>query len=128
MKKTKYKSPLEESVAGQLPKDWEYESITLEYIIPYSKHRYKPDHVNRKKRILIEDKGGGPIYGLTPDTKQKMLLVKEQWPEWDIRFCFENAKLKTGIGRGKKKVTYGEWADINGFKWCERVIPKEWLT
>lgn len=130
MKKTKYKSKLEESVAKQLGNNASYEPHWHEYTIPESVHRYTPDFlVSRSDYVefYIECKGGGPMYGLTPETKQKMLLMKEQYPTMDIRFVFENAKLKTGNGRGKKKVTYGEWAEINGFPWSEKVVPESWL-
>lgn len=143
-KPIKYKSKLEESVAKQLQAvDATYETVKLKYTIPASEHTYTPDfEVSRPgstyymldgivqptdEYFLIECKGGGPRYGLTEETKQKMLLVKQAYPRLDIRFCFSNAKLKTGNGRGKKKITYGEWCDIHGFPYCEQIIPKEWL-
>lgn len=128
----KYKSPLEENTAKQLQGvvKFEYEPLTLSYTIPTKTHKYTPDFWIQTKKgdvFVIECKGGGPRYGLTEDTKQKMLLVKEQHPNWLIRFCFQNAKLKTGQGKGKPKITYGEWAELNGFEWCEKIIPKHWI-
>lgn len=131
MKKVKYKSKLEENVAKQL-KDYcaFYEPHKYKYIVPSSEHTYTPDFymsIDEVGDFYIECKGGGPLYGLTTETKQKMLLVKAQNPDVDIRFCFSNAYLLTGQGKGKPKITYGEWCDNNGFKYCEQKIPKEWL-
>lgn len=130
-KKVKYKSSLEEDVAKQL-KDYcaFYEPHYYNYVIPQSGHKYTPDFlvsIDGGIDFYIECKGGGPLYGLTTETKQKMLLMKEQYPHVDIRFVFSNAKLLTGNGRGKKKVTYGEWAELNGFKYAEKKVPKDWL-
>lgn len=56
--------------------------------------------------------------------RTKHLLIKEQYPDLDIRFVFDNPNR--AINKGSK-TTYASWADKHGFKWCGKEIPKEWL-
>lgn len=88
--------------------------------IPYRiEHEYWPDFYVAGKDIFLEGKGR-----LDRDSKQKMLAVKAQHPELDIRFIFYSAHKKiTGT-----KQTHAEWATRHGFLWCDRDIPKEWFT
>lgn len=119
-----YRSKFEEHFANVLNKldvAYEYEEETLEYIVPVSTHKYIPDFVietESGKKIYIEVKGR-----LEVADKKKMLLVREQHPEKDIRFVFQNAK---GRNKGQKK-TFGDWADRNQFKYGHKTIPREWL-
>ena len=53
-----------------------------------------------------------------------MALIKQQYPDLDIRFVFLNAQNK--IYRGSK-TTYAMWATKHGFRWAEKAIPEEWL-
>ena len=57
--------------------------------------------------------------------RQKHLLVREQNPEFDIRFLFVNANNKLNKS---SKTTYGEWCDKHDILWAEKIIPKKWLT
>lgn len=130
MKKRKYKSTLEASVAKQLAEykiHFTYESCRLLYTIPSSTHYYTPDF-NTHPYLKLECKGVGPRYGLTKECKQKMLLVKEQFPEIEIRFIFWDSNAITGNGKGRSKITYGEWAKLNGFKYSHKTIPEEWIS
>ena len=57
--------------------------------------------------------------------RQKHLLIKEQHPELDIRFLFQNAN--NTISK-TSSTTYALWAETKGFKWANgETIPKEWL-
>lgn len=38
---------------------------------------------------------------------------------------FSNAKARIAK---KSPTTYAMWAEKNGFKWADKVIPKDWLT
>lgn len=129
-KAPKYKSPLEEQTAKQLDDDYtkfEYEPDKLPYTIPETEHTYTPDFKIEKifgDIMYLECKGAGPRYGLTLDTRKKMLYVKFKYPNLDIRFVFQNPYFKINKG---SKTTYAMWAEKNGFKWCGSTIPKEWL-
>lgn len=79
--------------------------------------KYTPDF--KVGDIRIECKGR-----LTADDRKKLLLVKEQHPEIDLRlvFMYPNNKLTA-----RSKTRYWEWAEKNGFKWADKGVPKEWL-
>lgn len=99
-----------------------YEPETLEYLVNETR-RYFPDFVlktKRKKKIYIEGKGK-----FTAIDRKKMLLVKAQHPEKDIRFVFYRAKAKIRKG---SQTTHAMWAEKNGFPWADRVIPKAWIN
>lgn len=67
--------------------------------------------------VLVECKGQLDVHD-----RSKMVAVKKQRPELDIRFVFMNAKCR--LSRHGK--TYGEWADSVGFPWAEGMIPLQW--
>lgn len=95
-------------------------SLTFEpkdAIVPYSIHyRYQPDF-RLPNGILIEAKGQLDIAD-----RRKMIAVKQQHPELDIRFVFSNARCR--LSRNGK--TYGDWATAAGFEWAEGAIPLSW--
>lgn len=114
-----YKSKLEVAIASDLERlgiKAVYEPSKLNYTIEAT---YTPDWITYPKGIILEGKGV-----LDYDTRRKMLAVKKRHPQHDIRFIFQKASNKIGKG---SRTTYGEWADKNGFKWCELPIPKDWL-
>ena len=116
------RSKFEESFEKDLKRikvPYDYEQIELPYTINYT---YKPDWriKLRSGSFLVETKGV-----LDQQTRRKMLAVKEQYPDLDLRIVFQNASNK--IRRGSK-TTYGEWADKNGFPWSEGIMPPEWLS
>lgn len=104
--------------------DFEYESEVFEYTIPESKHKYTPDFVikrkgKRKKTLYLEAKGL-----LDSDARKKMVLVKAQHPDKDIRFLFQR---DNPIRKGSK-TKYSDWATKNGFEFAVgSEVPKEWL-
>ena len=66
---------------------YEYEEHKVKYTVPERQATYTPDfYVTTRsgKLIIIETKGRF----VTAD-RQKMLLVKEQHPDLDIRFVFQ---------------------------------------
>ncbi len=93
-----------------------YEGSFLPYTITT---KYIPDF-QLSNGIYIETKGY-----LRATDRQKMLLVKKQHPNVDIRFVFQNARKKINK---KSKTTYGDWASKHGFLWCEKTIPDDWVT
>lgn len=95
-----------------------YEAKKFEYIIPESKHNYTPDFP-LSPHIVIETKGRWVV-----EDRQKMLLIKEQYPEIDFRIVFYNANQKIKKG---SKTTYAMWCDKHGIKWANKTIPSEWV-
>jgi hypothetical protein len=120
--RAKYKSKLEEKVAKQLEAEkleFTYESFKIHYVIPSRKASYRPDFIIGN--MMIETKG----YFRSAADRQKLLLVKEQYPELDLRLLFQNANLPIYKG---SKTTYAQWAESNGFLYADKgTIPQSWL-
>lgn len=115
---SKYRSKFEAGIAASLEQrsvPFSYEPIVLDYVI---QAKYKPDLI-LGNGIVVELKGF-----FSAQDRRKMLCVKEQHPELDIRMCFQNAKDK--ISRARKSITYGAWATRHGFKWASGTIPEDW--
>lgn len=105
-----YRSGLECRIAKRLAKLEilnDFEPFKIPYILPKS---YTPDFKISGTEIILEAKGV-----LLPADRQKMLAVKRQNPELDIRFVFEKPHQKCG-GPGIK-ATHAEWAEAHGFPW-----------
>ena len=116
-----YRSGFEHKVADQLSESkikFEYETTTINYIKPETKHTYTIDFT-LPNGILVETKGRWVI-----EDRKKHLLIKNQHPELDIRIVFQNAKTKIRKG---SKTTYADWCDKNGIIWAEKNIPKSWF-
>lgn len=99
---------------------WRYEGEMFKYHLPGRK--YKPDFIvelPNNEVIYVEVKGW-----LRPEDRTKMIAVRDQHPEMDLRIVFVNSS-KT-INKGSK-TTYGEWATKHCFKWSEKIIPQAWL-
>lgn len=117
-----YRSGLEARIAETLLEkgvNFEYEERVINYVKPQKNARYTPDFV-LPNGIIIEVKGRF----LTAD-RQKHLLVKQQFPELDIRFVFSRSKERISK---QSKTTYAMWCEKNGFKFADENIPDEWLT
>ena len=118
----KYRSKFEQAVAADMRKrkcKFSYENEKLDFIRPARKCKYLLDF-SLESGIIVECKGR-----LTAADRKKMLLVKEQNPDRDIRFLFQRAS--NPIFKGSK-TTYAMWAEKNGFLWAESTIPEEWLN
>jgi hypothetical protein len=98
---------------------FEYESLQLKYIVPASDHTYHPDFV-LPNGIILEAKGE-----FDAADRKKMLLVKEQHPDLDIRMVFMNANGKIYPG---SKTTNAVWCENHGFPWAHRVVPASWFS
>jgi hypothetical protein len=93
----------------------EYEVCEIPYVL---ERNYRPDFFLRDYGFYIEAKGL-----LDREAKAKMLAVKKQHPDLDIRFVFYDADKRIP---GTKQ-THGEWATKNGFIWSSKEVPFEWL-
>ncbi len=100
----------------------EYEPEKWEYTVPASVHQYTPD-------IKLTLASGSVLYvelkgKLDINTRKKMLLVKAQHPDKDIRIVFmRNNKLTKS-----SKTKYTEWATKAGFISAVGTIPRAWLA
>ena len=101
-----HRSGLETNTAAWL-KDkgiqFTYEEDKLLYLIPVSEHTYTPDF----KLIKID---GSPMYIETKgywdaEDRKKHFLLKDQYPDLDLRFVFQNPKGKIRKG---SKTTYAD--------------------
>lgn len=119
-----YRSGLEEQVAEELKTkniDFLYEQEKISYIVPESNHKYAPDfkmNINGHT-LYIETKG---IFAAAD--RKKHVLIKEQHPDLDIRFLFQNAN--TRISKNSK-TTYAMWCEKHGFQYASKTIPDSWL-
>ena len=116
-----YRSKFEVGVAADLGKrkiDFQYEKVSFDYVPKI--RNYTPDFYLPESKIYIETKGR-----LTTNDRVKHLLIKEQYPDLDIRFVFVNANNK--ISR-TSKTTYANWCDRHKFLWAESLVPMEWLN
>lgn len=96
----------------------EYEPFKIRYTIPASSHLYTPDWLILHNGIIVETKG---IFD--SDDRKKHLLIREQYPELDIRFVFSNINGKSDK---RLKTTYGEWCEKHGFICAHQSIPPAW--
>lgn len=116
-----YRSGLEETTSDYLKElgiDPKYEKYYLEYIIPSSNHKYTPDFV-LPNGIIIETKGLWDA-----EDRKKHLLIKEQYPELDIRFIF--SRSKTPIYK-RAKTTYASFCTKHQIRFADKLIPQDWL-
>lgn len=124
--KNGWRSGLEEVLASDLQArdvPFEYEQHVLTYVVPSRNAKYTPDfYVTTKsgRTIIVETKGRF----LTAD-RQKMLLVKQQHPDLDIRFVF--SRSKTRISK-TSKTTYADWCVKHGFLFADLRVPEEWIN
>lgn len=106
----KFRSKYEAKIAEQLTNlglDWEYEPETLRYVPPVC--TYTPDfRINypNGKTEYIEVKGY-----LDPLSRNKMLCVKQQYPNLNFSFHF----MRDNKLGSKSKIKYTDWAIKHGF-------------
>ena len=120
------RSKLEEKVGSSLKRSLRngrgtflYENRKLKYIL---EKNYVLDYevfLKDGRSFIIEVKGY-----LRPTDRTKMIAVKKQNPEADIRFIFpQDNKLHKS-----SKTRYSEWATKHGFTYhIGTDVPKEWL-
>ena len=113
-----YRSGLEKSIGEQLASlnvQYAYECERIPYIT--KGHTYTPDF--KIGNIYIETKG----YFL-PKDRTKHLLLKQQYPDMDLRFVFTNPMQLLYKGA---KTTYGDWCIKHGFSFSKGSIPESWI-
>ena len=136
VKTKRLRNPFEENIAEQLLQagiDPAYEAESIPYTVPAREARYIRDFHPPGTNIVIEAKGNfgglrgqGDMKKNSAANRQKLILVKEQHPELDIRIVFDRASTKIYPGA---KTTNGEWATDHGFKWSDKgVVPPAWIA
>ena len=91
-----------------------YEAQKFAYV---TESKYTPDFFLNE--LIIECKGF-----FKPSDRRKMLAVKAQHPQLDIRFIFQRNNTLTK----NSKTTYGDWCTKHGFPYCIFPnIPPTWL-
>jgi hypothetical protein len=122
-----YRSGLELKAAAQLNAAGvtvAYEEEVIEYTVPEQRKKYKIDF-RLPNGILVETKGR-----FVSDDRKKHKLVREQYPDLDLRIVFQNPNARIGK---KSTTTYAQWCDKLGIKWAkaehrEAPIPAAWLN
>ena len=117
-----FRSGLEERVCEQLAflniLDC-YEIKKIPFVQPEKNRNYTPDFW-LPNGIIVETKGV-----FTVQDRQKHLLIKEQYPDLDLRFVFSNSKNKLRKG---SKTTYADWCNKYDFIFADQLIPEEWIN
>lgn len=114
LKKNKTRNKFEAKLDAQLEKSgvrYSYETEKIPYTI---KGQYNPDFIiqTSKGKIYVEAKGH-----FRPEAKRKMVAVKRQNPELDLRIIFYSFNKK-----------YSKWAIKHGFPYSVGIIPEDWLV
>jgi hypothetical protein len=122
-----YKSGLELTVSEQIKSTeypLNYETETLNYIVPERKAKYTPDFVFVKKNgsfMFIETKGRW-----TSIDRLKMKHVLASNPGIDIRMVFQAPTQKISKGSQTTYETYANKLGINHV--AKKSIPEEWMV
>jgi len=116
-----YMSGLEQKVAEGLNASgchYSYEEHKLYYTIPARQTYYKPDFI-LWNGIVIEVKGE-----FDTSDRKKHRLIKEQYPDLDVRFVFSNSNRTIGK---KSLTTYGKWCRQMGIPFCTFPMNEGWM-
>ena len=112
MSEKKRRSKLElkfEEIIKEFNVEYDYEVTKIPYTIPESNHNYTVDwtFING---LLVETKG----YLSDHKERYKYVLLKQQHPDLDLRFVFDNPNKLCG----GTKMTHAKWAEKYGFAYC----------
>lgn len=100
---------------------YSYETTKIPYIVPESNHNYTVDF-SIVGGLQLEVKGYLSDYS----ERHKYILIKQQHPDLDLRFVFDNSNKLVGGA----KMTHGKWAEKYGFPYCsikDIDIIESWL-
>ena len=120
-RETGYRSGFEAEVGPPLETHGAlYEPVRIQYDL-HLRATYTPDWLLPDQCIVLEAKGRFP-----KEDRDKLLLIKQQYPDLDIRIIFQSLTAKTSPKVGQ---TYAQWAEVNGFPCCKGPgVPDDWLT
>ena len=112
MSEKKRRSKLElrfEEILKESKAEYDYEVTKIPYVVPESKHNYIVDWTI-KNGVYVETKGYLSDY----QERHKYVLIKQQHPDLDLRFVFDNPNKLCG----GTKMTHAKWAEKYNFPWC----------
>lgn len=95
---------------------YSYEPVRIPYVAPST---YTPDFGLPVQAIVLEGKGQ-----FTAEDRQKLILVKQQHPDLDIRLVFSRSASRISK---TSKTTYALWCGKHGFPYVDKAVPVEWL-
>ena len=122
--RNKFEQKTGEFLKGKKVK-FDYEATKIEYTVSGT---YLVDFqfkTKSGKTIYVETKGNGRSFDHA--TRRKMIAVKQQHPELDIRIVFYSDGK---IGPKRKDGSFmkqSDWAIKYGFKYAIKSIPDEWI-
>ena len=102
--------------------EYDYEVTVIPYTVPESKHKYTVDWTFTNG-ILCETKG----YLSDHQERNKYVLLKQQYPDIDLRFVFDNVNKLCG----GTKYSHKTWAEKHKFPYCsikDIDIIKSWIS
>lgn len=98
-----------EEIIKDFQAEYDYEVTKISYTVPESNHIYTVDWT-LINGLLVETKG----YLSDHKERYKYVLLKQQYPEMDLRFVFDNPNKLCG----GTKMTHAKWAEKYGFPYC----------
>jgi len=113
-----YKSKFEAKIAANLIKrkvNFKYELWSYPYTL---EKWYTPDWF-LPGGVIVETKGK-----FTSADRTKMLIIKEEFPDLDIRLVF----MRDNYLRKGSKTKYSDWARKHGYTYAIGDIPDEWIN
>lgn len=118
----KFRSGLEKKIYEEVKSagyqiEYEPTEPIIRYVVPA---RYIPDF-RLPNNVFVEAKGW-----LRPQDRAKMLRVKKENPDLDIRFVLQRANSR--ISKSSNSLMYWQWCEKHGFPWSEGYIPEEWFS
>ena len=116
----RYRSGFEVQFANDLKKrriPFKYENYKVLYVPKI--RTYTPDFYIEEFDFFIETKGW-----FNARDRVKHLLIKEQYPDLDIRFIISNPNNRLDKA---SVTTYGGWCERYGFLYGKDRIPDEWM-
>ena len=115
-----------------------YEPLKVPYTLELN---YIPDFIIGcdKKPTCLEDLPKGAIIlelkgYLDADDRRKLLAVKAQHPNLDLRLVFMNNSFVYKNRKDKRRdkdstdIRYKEWAEKHGFMVAIGLVPEAWIT
>ena len=114
---TRYRSKFERMIGESNP-EAKYEAMVLEYLVPEKPHVYTPDWL-LPNGVIVETKGRFTYYD-----REKMLQVKRNHPDADIRFVFQRDNKMSRTSKQR----YSDWCVKHGFQYAIGNIPESWYS
>ena len=116
-----FRSGLEDRNAKHMDKlgvKYDFERFHINYVVPARDAKYTPDFV-LANGIIIETKGIWEV-----DDRKKHLLIREQYPDLDIRLVFSNSNSKIYKG---SPTSYADFCTKHGIQFADKLVPRDWL-